>query len=1388
VSIDDSFFAIGGDSISAIRLVALVHDQTGLNVSVRSLLQKPTVTALAQELEELTPSNEPGLIAGCGTIDELHVWLSYGQKRLWLVERLQGPSSTYNTPAVMRLFGEVDERALAFAFETMIERHQPLRTVMVEDTDDRLMGRLLPVSECSDVFEYLDLRDSRDRQAQAVSIVHTQANLPFDLGSEVSIRVKLIRLEAKEFILCMVLHHQASDGESMSVLMTEINEAYSAALEGRAPNLAPLAVQYSDWAHWQHQYLERDMDERLLRVKDRLAGFPPLLLLPLDHRREADRSRRAMSVPFMLDKPVTDKLRALALAADTTLFSVVLVAYGLLLSRLSGQHKVVIGSPVSNRTRIGAQQLVGFFVNMLPLPLTINDTGNTRQLIEHVKRVLQDALIDQELPFERVVEELASERSMSYTPVLQATLTFSDQSSGPPALSHFKTVNEGVELPGAKTDLAAFIDATPDGSLSGAFVFDADLFDQDSVRQWVESFTALIERLSDPTEDPLYLTAAGKLPAPSLSSRPSAKTIAWRFTQQAKTAPDAIALLAGGNTEHLTYSELDAQSNSLARWLISASAKPEQFVAICMDRSALMVMTTLAIAKSGAAYMPLDTASPPSRLGFMLADSGTHIVLTDSRNHALISQLEAAQGLTVINLEDPITSQIVASMPDTEINDSHRLADLHPDHPAYLIYTSGSTGVPKGVCTLQRNVSALTDDQNYASLTSNTRVLHVSSIAFDAATFEIWGPLLNGGSVALMENGKLDLDRMFECIQSSGANTLWMTSSLFTTAIKTHPHLFEPINQVLFGGELTQPQHAKAFLELYPDKQLINGYGPTEATTFSTSWHLQPEDADRAELPIGQALAGYQTYVLDPYLLPVTPGSVGELYVAGEGLSRGYLNRPGLTADRFVACPFGAPGVRMYRTGDLVRQRHDGAIMFVGRADHQVKIRGFRVELAEIEAALLQSSPAVAQAAVILKEVAGDNRLIGYLVARPESELLDHNQIRTFLASKLPEYMVPAHLVDLPVLPLTTNGKIDTAILPAPDTREIQRSSAPRSAQEALLCRLFSELTGTDPVGIDDDFFSIGGHSLLAINLIAKLREQSNYNLPLGALFENPTPAALAVELIAEHPPQYTPLLPLRKSGTKPPLFCVHPGGGMGTVYTHLSNCLGSDQPVFALQASGLEDGESLQNDVSEMARSYIEAIQSVQPEGPYYLLGWSLGGTIAHEMAVQLEAAGQVVELVALIDTAAVYPKSVLEGAWELDTILSEMANDFGAETAQPRPETRDDLLSFLRDQMVHKDLVPEQTPTEWIDRLLEQQAASVTRLRGYQPKVCKAKILFIRAQLETLGYEPETYDWTSWTQGCVDNRSIPCKHDDMMSASNSALIAKILEGLQNEGDKKGS
>jgi len=1132
VGIDDGFFALGGHSLLAMRLIARLRRDTGHDLALRTLFDCLTPELLAPHIESIAQDQGPELIAGMGQLSDDTVALSYGQNRLWTLDRVDGASATYNMAVAIYLSGDLDIQALRQSLIALVARHQPLRTVISEDDDGMPFGRLLSIPSTAAILNISDLTLDFEHhpvsaQEKLNALIEYQATQPFDLQHDLPLRAQLTIYGKKNSVLSLTLHHHAGDGISANIIAKELEQAYQAYRQGHAPAWAPIAVQYSDWAIWQKQTLERDIEPRLERARQRLADMPELLTLPVDHPRTAQRAHRAGYLPVNIPAQTVQRLEQLARAQGTTLFTVVLAAYAATLSRIAGQTEVVIGAPVAGRQRMETENLVGLLVNTLALPLSTagNCTGQT--LIARARECVQSALNDQDLPFERLVEGLNVNRSLMHAPVFQVMLAYQTDAVPEFKLQGLTCRSTPIDLPTAKFDLILFIGIDAAGNLSGNFEFDADLFDTASVESWNRCLLNLTADLATSPESPvksfalidriernqILAGAAGEAftPEPSLLTLPALVDAQCRLRPQA----NALVYEQGEQSASMSYAELDTKSNQLARYLIAKHVGPDQVVAILLNRSTNMIISMLGVLKAGAAYLPIDPDHPVARLQFMLADSQAQFVITTTSYLASL-QSESTTLPVAIDLDDPSLCAELRQLPGGTITQEERVTPLLPKHLAYLIYTSGSTGLPKGAGNSHEAVVNHMDwMQSVLHLGADDRILQKTAIGFDVAVWEWFLPLMTGATLVIAKpDGHKEPAYLRKVIEQHSITVVHFVASMQGMFIEElEQGECKSIRQIVTSGEaLTGSLQAQTF-ERLPGIKLWDFYGPTEAAIHVAQWRCRVEDGIQTP-PIGYPIWNTQLYILDSMLEPVPNGVVGELYIAGKGLARGYLGRAGLTAERFIACPFGPDGACMYRTGDLARKRMDGAIEYLGRADDQVKIRGYRIELGEIETTLLEGFETLSQVAVIARKINGDQRLVAYLVARAEKDVPNVSRLRETLLATLPDYMVPTYFVTIEKLPLNANGKLDRRALPEPNLDLYgDNFRAPQSKNEILICRLFSEITGNQNVGLDDNFFAIGGHSLLAMRLVAQVRQQSGITIALRTLFECPTPASLAQHL-----------------------------------------------------------------------------------------------------------------------------------------------------------------------------------------------------------------------------------------------------------------------------------
>ncbi|MFB7293632.1 amino acid adenylation domain-containing protein [Actinacidiphila glaucinigra] len=1351
VGVDDNFFDLGGHSLSATRLVARIRSVLGVELHVRSIFESPTVAELATLLDNRAgqAADRPAP-AAMRRPDRLP--LSSAQHRMWLMNRVAGPNTAYNMPAVLRLTGRLDVPALSAALDDVVARHEVLRTVYPV-VDGQPVQHILPAraGQVPVLVEAVAQGESADAVASATKYV-------FDLAEDLPIRVTVLRTGPEEFVLIIVLHHIAADGWSMGLLAHDLSHAYASRLAARTPEWQPLQLQYADYALWQQAADTSDTDTDgeepggLVHWRGRLADLPEQLALPMDRPRPAVSTHRGGSTTIAMDAELHARIVRLARDRGATVFMVVQAAVAAMLSKLGAGEDLPLGTPVGGRTDDGLEQLIGLFVNTVVIRNNLSGDPTFGELVDRVRATTLDAFAHQEVPFERLVEDLAPARSMSRHPLFQVMVTVAN------------VPRPVVELPGldvdriplaempSKFDLefefteTSAADGAPAG-ITGELTFAHDLFDPESAAELAARLHRLLaDAVTDPARPISELDVFGKdqehriLVGWNDTVRDvPVGTLSGLFRAQVVRTPDAPAVVFEG--VELSYAQLDARANRLARLLVERGVGPESRVGVMHERSVDLVVALLAVLKAGGAYLPIDPAYPQERVSGLLTDAEPVCVITSA---ALGGRLPSGVGL---ELDAPETVAALAQADDADLGDR----GLLPEHPAYVIYTSGSTGRPKGVVVPHAGVvNRLAWMQGMCPIGGSDRVLQKTPFGFDVSVWEFFWPLLEGATLVVARpEGHRDPAYLAELISRERVTVTHFVPSMLQVFVQ------EPaaagcagLRAVVCSGEALPTELAARFRDVLPQVPLWNLYGPTEASVDVTAWTYQA-GTETASVPIGRPVWNTQVYVLDARLRPVAPGVAGELYLAGVQLARGYLNRRGLTAERFVACPFGAAGERMYRTGDLVRFSSDGILEFLGRTDEQVKIRGQRVELGEIEAALM-AQPAVAQTAVVVREdTPGDQRLTAYVV--PTADDLDVSAVRADMRRLLPDHMVPSAFVYLDALPVTVNGKLDRRALPAPDTTEnVTVARQPSTPQEEILCAVFAEVLGLPAVGVDDNFFDLGGHSLLATRLTSRVRAALDVDLPLQVVLAAPTVARLAGQLTQQSSGAGCEvLLPIRTEGSREPWFCVHPVGGLSWCYAALAGHLPSDTPLYGLQASGLDGQGEVHGSVAEMAAAYVDEIRSVQADGPYHLLGWSFGGLVAEEMAVQLREFGAEVAALVVMDAYPSDPDStpeILEGAGE----------------AGP---SADDIAGLI--EAAGLEAAVSQVDRSLLQRIVTNNARVAA---AHTPRVYDGDLLFIPSMEGMLsgGSDP----WKHLVTGEITQSHLPCAHEDMARPDMLAAV----------------
>ncbi|WP_051798476.1 non-ribosomal peptide synthetase [Streptomyces sp. NRRL S-337] len=1364
ITADDNFFARGGTSMLAVRLINRIRTVLGVKIGVRALFGAQTVAKLAAHLAADDPVHPPATRV---TPRPDSVPLSSGQRGLWFLDRLAGPGATYNIPVVTRITGTLDDRALAAALGDVVTRHEALRTLYGE-RDGEPTQRVLPADEVRIDLPLTDRTPDTLPAAVAAASAHV-----FDLTAEIPLHAELLRTAPDRWVLVLALHHIACDGWSVSRLGRDLSAAYAARLHGRAPDWQPLPVQYADFALWQRATLDEEsvpgspVARGLAHWRTALRDLPEELPLPADRPRPDRPGTAHGTLRLPVDAATRAGIRHLARTGHATELMVAQAALAALLTRMGAGTDIPLGTVVSGRTDETLDELIGFFVNTLVLRTDTSGDPTFDDLLARVRDTDLAAFSHQDLPFDRLVEELQPPRSLSRHPLFQVVLSWAYGGDLGLELAGATCVTDRAQAQGAKFDLEFAFDERPDQDLLElSLTYSTALFDEPTAQTLGERLLRLLDRAAaDPQAhigalDLLSATEHEQLARDWQGTvRPSAPgTVVEAFDARAAAAPDAPAVVHGDTA--LTYAELARRAEQLARELIRSGVTPDTAVPLLMERSADLLVAQLAVLKAGAAYLPLHPAHPEARLRAALAEAGSPVLLADPAHR----EHPAATGHTVLT---------PGARPTTDRGRPAAPPAVHPDHLAYVMYTSGSTGEPKGIGTTHQGVLDLARDSCWG-LGPGDRVLFHAPHAFDASTYEIWVTLLNGGCVVVAPPGAPDGPALTRLITRHQITHVHLTAGLFRTVAEDHAHCFAPVREVLTGGDAVSGPAVARVLAACPDTAVRALYGPTETTlcVTQTSWH--PGERADGTVPLGRPMDNTRAHVLDEALRPVPAGVVGELYLAGAGLARGYTGRAALTAERFVACPYGAPGERMYRTGDLVRRDTRGRLFFLGRADDQVKIRGYRIEPAEVETALA-ALPGVRQATVTVRtDPAGEKLLAGYVVPEPDGPAPDPAALRAQLAARLPDYMVPAALLTLDALPLTPNGKLDRRALPAPRFAAAPHGRAPRGPREVVLCRLFGEVLGLPPVGIDDGFFELGGHSLLATRLVHRIRSVLGVELGVQDLFRAPTVAGLsALAAAGSTGTELGEVLTLRADGDLPPVFLIPAANGLSWAYAPLLRHVPAGHPVHALQDPRLTDGNPGPRTVADLATGYLARIRALRPHGPYVLAGWSFGGTVAQQIATDLAAQGEPPALLVLLDA---YPGDVLGWGTTLDprTLLPLALDGITVEAPDgaglPPAAALHDALRTAGSALGSLD---ERT----VGRLVEVARHNVRALAEHRPGRYSGPVLCFDAAAGHHPAGPASETWQPLLDGRVDTVAVRADHTGIVTAAAMPEVGPVVE-----------
>ncbi len=1375
IGVHDDFLALGGDSMLAALIIARIRDATGAPLSILAFFEHPTIAELGALIdrggENRLNANNP--IVASSTVGDLP--LSSGQRRLWLLAQLEDNSNVNNRCNVYRIRGPLDRNALERALGEIVARHAILRTTY-QSPEGEPRQTISPPGAIT--FAQLDVSDEMQshRMERALAAARKAVNRQFDLARDPMLLPLLVKLDAHDHALVLTIHHIASDGWSTGVLMRELGALYAKNTNRHGADtnftvIEPLPIQYCDFAAWQARSTESiGARESLEWWKDRLAGAPPLLALPSDRPRPSRQTFSGAAETFVIRKELGDRLKEIARGERATLFMILLAAFQTLIHRYTGTDDIVVGAFVAGRSRVETEGLIGLFANTLAMRGDLAGDPTFRELLRKTRDSAFEVYAHQDLPFEMVVESINPQRNLSYSPIFQVTFQVRNYPLEDTRLAGLEV--EEIDFdPGISPFDLSFEVAEKAGRLSGKLIYNIDLFDRETISRMAGHLETLLGGIVDDPEAPIsrlpMLTAAERhqlLVEWNDTRRDYPHECVHRlFEAQADRTPEAVAIQFGD--KQITYAELNERANQLARALVDAGVTPRSFVAICIDRSIGMLAGLLGILKAGAAYVPIDPGFPRERLDFMLEDSKTRVVATTTK----LAEKFAASNVPVICIDEVLEAGIERDARNPQI-------PVTAEDDAYVLYTSGSTGKPKGVAISHRSFSNLLSAMRAEiSFTSDDVFLAVTTISFDIAGLELFLPLICGGRVALADEFATDAGRLTEAIAATQPTVIQTAPAIWRSLVASGWRGDSKL-RIISGGEALTRTLSEQLLDRV--ESVFNGYGPTETTIYSTVHRVE---RGIGPVPIGHPLANTQVYVLDGacQLLPV--GVPGELYIGGDGVARAYLGRPELSAERFVANPFGrGDDARLYRTGDIVRRLRNGDVEYIGRADNQLKVQGIRIEPGEIEAALARH-PQVQTAAVAgLIDASEVKSLVAFVEPKP-GQLPAAAAMRAFLSESMPVYMIPKRFVLVDRIALTHNGKIDRAKLPSIDELPVQVTqeyTGPRDDIEDRLQAIWEEALEIRPIGIHQDFYEIGGHSLLAVKVLARIEREFNCRIPLAAMFPAPTIESIGARIARDTKERERPATELiQPLGSLPPLFVV----GHFPLFRRLALKLGTDRPLIGLSIPD-EVRMRLPYSLEQFAGIQAKAILDLNKGEPIFLIGFSAEGVLAYEIAHQLVAAGRKVGLVAMIDTtcpsqqreprilqisrlAHIHLSAIRSGGLrrapgEIGDILSRAALRL-----KFRAWRLADRLGITREPLVPK-------------RPADLAMAMILATRGYVAQQYWGRVLLFKQTANREGrFRSKDYGWGELVRDGLEVCEIPGDHLSLLVEPGVATVAAKLD-----------
>lgn len=1403
IGIHDNFFELGGNSLLAGSMLSRIRDEFGVDLPMRKVFEAPTVAGLARAISKPTedqtaPGNSRARAAGISQ-------LSFPQERLWFLDQLNPGSAAFNIPLAARLSTALDVPALKRSIAEIILRHEVLRTTFVMTDSQPVPAVSANVDIDLPLIDLSHLPES-EREARARDLTNSETLHSFDLTTGPVVRTTLLRMAEQDYILLVTMHHIASDGWSMVLFMNELAQFYEAFTGGAQSLPAELPIQYADYAAWQRERLSGEVLERQLAYwKQQLGGELPVLDLPTDRPRPAIQTFNGARKWLVLSETQTDAINTLCRREGGTLFMTLLAAFYTLLNRYTGQEDIIIGSPIGARPLTETEKLIGFFLNNLALRTDLSGDPTFRELLDRVRQTALEAFANQDVPFEKLIEELRPERDLSRTPLFQVyfnLLNFVDEIRLPgtnqttPFIESWAQSEENF----SKFDLT-FYAGIHERKLKLAMVYNVDLFGEDFIAQMLKDFETLLSGIvANPakaiSDFPLRTEFQTQLATNTIRPRNAfvefnrsdiEQSIASRFEDQVRKDPANIAVKSRAHA--WSYKELNERANRIARSVLAASGEHEERVALLFAHDAPMIAAMLGVLKAGKTYVPLDPSYPVERLTQLRADSQATALLTDEENLELARKLTGVRVLNVDTLD--------RSIPANDLN-----LKIDPSGLAYILYTSGSTGRPKGVMQNHRNVlHFIRAYTNNLHVSAGDRLTLLSSYCFDAAVMDIYGALLNGAMLYPLDIKEDGFSGLCETLSGQGITIYHSTPTVYRYFINEmqgrNPTVREgapshagtlpdgrvsALRLVVLGGEEVTPSDVHLYKNNFADDcLLVNGLGPTESTV-SLQYFIDKQTAiSGTRVPVGYPVDATEVFLISR--AGKQTEMYGEIAIKSEHVALGYWQNAETTAAAFSR---NGSSARIYRTGDMGRRLADGSIVFAGRKDLQVKIRGVRVEPGEVESALA-NVPGVRECVVVAAaNGSSDRRLVAYVVPQL-ADSISASDLRSCLQEKLPDYLVPSAFVMLDELPLTSSGKLNRRALPAPelpDRNAELTGAAPRTPTEKLLAEIWRDVLGVSQIGIHENFFDLGGHSLLAVRLFAQIEKRFARRWPLATLFQLPTIAQLAATIEKDWSPKWSSLVAIKPDGSKPPFFCVHGLGGNVLEFSDLARHLDDDQPFYGLQSQGLDGKQPLLSSVEDMAAHYVKEMRELQPAGPYFIGGRSLGGAIAFEMARQLRAEDHEIALLALLDT---YPAQAARLAHRFAghaTNLQSLSfsKKFGYLARKTRFAPRKIKGRVWR--TIYDSL---QKSGRTLPRVLE----SVTEFNSlaahrYLPKAYDGRVTLFWARDDLRASNDFVSGWRALATGGIEVQEIPGTHLNIIKEPHVGVLAgKLTECLQRAQDE---